>query len=91
MAGQVWAVNSAGGFMYSDNLTNDLRNVLQPTLRFRQFADVKEESVGLHRGDTFHWNVYGDVSESLGGALVETNTMPEGGFTITQGTLTIIH
>jgi len=54
MAGQVWAVNSQGGFMYSDNLTNDLRNVLQPTLRFRQFADVKEESVGLHRGDTFH-------------------------------------
>ena len=89
MAGQVWAVNSQGGFMYSDNLTNDFRNVLQPTLRFRQFADVKEESVGLHRGDTFHWNVYGDVSESLGGALVETNTMPEGGFTITQGTLTI--
>ena len=29
MAGQVWAVNSQGGFMYSDNLTNDFRNVLQ--------------------------------------------------------------
>lgn len=75
--------------MYSQNLTNDLRVVLQPTLRFRQFADAKEESVGLHRGALFHWNVYGDVSESDGGELVETATMPESSLLITQGTLTI--
>lgn len=88
---QVWAVNTEGRYMYSDNLTNDLRVVLQPTLRFRQFADVKEESVGLHRGEQFHWNVYGDLAgtNDNNGLLVETNTIPEDSFTITQGTLTI--
>jgi N4-gp56 family major capsid protein len=34
------------------------------------------------------WNVYSDV-ETAGSVLVETNTMPETNFTITQGTLTI--
>lgn len=34
------------------------------------------------------WNVYSDVA-TQGTTLVETNTMPETGFTITQGTLTI--
>ena len=76
--------------MYSQNLTNDLRNALQPTLRFRQFAEAKEESVGLHRGDTFHWNIYGDLSgDTAYGLLTETNTIPEDGVAITQGTLTI--
>ena len=34
------------------------------------------------------WNVYSNVT-TQGGTLVETNTMPETQFTITQGTLTI--
>lgn len=54
-----------------------------------QFADIKDAvHQGLNKGDTFHWNVYSDVS-SQGTTLTETNTMPETNFTITQGTMTI--
>lgn len=89
MAGQLWAVNSSGGYMYSDNLSRDLRMEVQPAVKFRQFCDIKDAAhQGLHRGDTFHWNVYSDVA-TQGTTLVETATIPETGFTITQGTLTV--
>ncbi len=75
--------------MYSDQLSDDLRMAVQPVVRFRQFADVKDAMhQGRHKGDTFHWNVYSDVA-TQGTTLVETDTMPETNFTITQGTLTI--
>jgi N4-gp56 family major capsid protein len=89
MAGQVWAVNSLGGYMYSRQLSNVLRANVQPLVKFRQFADVHDISQqGKKKGDTFTWDVFSDVS-SAGAVLVETNTMPETNFTITQGTLTI--
>ena len=89
MAGQVWATDSLGGYMYADNLSDELRMAVQPRTKFRQFCDVEDASQqGLHKGQTFHWDVYLDVS-SQGGTLVETNTMPETNFTIVQGTLTI--
>jgi N4-gp56 family major capsid protein len=62
---------------------------LQPMVKFRQFADVKDASAGgKGRGDLFHWNVYSDVA-SQGTTIAETSTMPETNFTITQGTLTM--
>jgi N4-gp56 family major capsid protein len=89
MAGQVWAVNSLGGYMYSRQLSNVLRANVQPLVKFRQFADVHDISQqGKKKGDTFTWDVFSDVS-TAGAVLVETNTMPETNFTITQGTLTI--
>jgi len=89
MAGQIWATNSLGGYMYSLNLSKKLRMVVQPMVKFRQFCDVKDASQqGLHRGATFHWNVYSNVA-TQGTTVAETNTMPETNFTITQGTLTI--
>ena len=89
MAGQVWAVNSLGGFFYSQNLSDELREAVQPMSRFRQFADVKDASQqGKGKGQTFTWDVVSDVAAS-GGTLVETNTMPETQFTITQATLTV--
>lgn len=87
MAGQVWATDSLGGYMYSDNLSTELRSAVQPASKFRQFCDAKE-ALGLSNGNLFHWNVYSDAS-TQGGTLVETNTMPETGYTITQGTLTV--
>lgn len=87
MAGQVWAVNSLGGYMYADNLSDEFREALQPSVKFRQFCDVKD-AAGKNRGQTFHWDVYENVA-SRGGTLVETNTMPETNFTIVQGTLTV--
>ena len=89
MGGQVWVTNSLGGYMYADNLSKELRTAVQPTVKFRQFADVKDASMqGLHKGQEYHWNVYSDVA-TQGGTLVETSTMPETNFTVTQGTLTI--
>jgi len=87
--GQVWAVDSLGGYMYSDNLSMKLRMAVQPLIKFRQFCDVKDAAhQGKKKGDTFHWDVYSDVA-TQGTTLVETNTMPETNFTITQGTMTI--
>jgi N4-gp56 family major capsid protein len=89
MAGQLWVTNTLGGYMYSDQLSKVLRMAVQPTVKFRQFADIKDAAVqGKGKGDTFHWNVYSDVA-TQGTTLVETNTMPETNFTISQGTMTI--
>ena len=87
MSGQVWATNSLGGFMYSDELSDYLRTELQPMSRFRQFCDVKEGK-GLHKGEDFNWNVYSDV-EDQGAAVQETDATPETNFTITQASLTV--
>jgi N4-gp56 family major capsid protein len=89
MAGQVWAVSSLGGYMYSRQLSNVLRMAVQPLVKFRQFADVRDASQqGKKKGDVYTWDVFSDVA-AAGGTLVETNTMPETNFTITQGTLSI--
>ena len=89
MSGQVWVTNSLGGYMWSENLSAKLRMAVQPMVKFRQFCDVKDATQqGLSKGERFHWNVYGDVA-TAGTTLVETTTMPETNFTITQGTLTV--
>jgi N4-gp56 family major capsid protein len=89
MGQQVWVTNSLGGYMFSETLSRVLRYSVQPLVKFRQFADIKDAAVqGKGKGDTFHWNVYSDVA-TQGTTLVETNTMPETNFTITQGTMTI--
>lgn len=87
MAGQIWAVNTLGGFLYSLNLSEELREALQPMARFRQFCDARI-AAGKRRGETFTWDIVGNVA-TAGGTLVETNTMPESNFTIAQATLTI--
>jgi N4-gp56 family major capsid protein len=89
MAGQVWGTSSLGGYMYSLNLSKELRISLRPIVKFRQFADVKDAAhQGLSKGDTFHWNVYSTVA-SGGGTLTEGNAIAETNFTITQGTMSI--
>jgi N4-gp56 family major capsid protein len=75
--------------MYSRQLSNVLRMAVQPLVKFRQFADVRDASQqGKKKGDIFTWDVFSDVA-TTGGVLTETNTMPETNFTITQGTLTV--
>lgn len=89
MSGQVWVINTLGGYMFSETLSDVLRFSVQPQVKFRQFADVKDAAVqGKGKGDTFHWNVYSDVV-TQGTTLVETSTMPETNFTVSQGTMTI--
>jgi N4-gp56 family major capsid protein len=89
MSGQLWSVNTLGGYMFSETLSEVLRMAVQPLVKFRQFADVKDAAVqGKKKGDTFHWNVFSDVA-TQGASILETNTMPETNFTITQGTMSI--
>ena len=89
MAGQLWVTNSLGGYMYSDNLSKVLRMSVQPLVKFRQFADIKDAAIqGKSKGQEVHWNVYSDIA-TQGTTLVETSTMPETNFTITQGTMTV--
>lgn len=89
MNGQVWATSSLGGYMVALNLSRELRIALRPVVKFRQFAQIKDATQqGLHRGATFHWNVFSKLSTG-GTTIAETATMPESQFTITQGTLTV--
>lgn len=89
MAGQVWETNSAGGFMYSGELSDVLRNALQPMTRFLQHCDADDfTDKGLHAGDAFQWNVYSDVG-TAGGRIAENQRMPETGFTISQKSGTV--
>jgi len=81
--------NNLGGYMWSPNLSKVLRQALQPLVKFRQFADIKDAAVqGKGKGQEYHWNVYSNVA-TQGTTLVETTTMAETNFTITQGTMTI--
>lgn len=89
MSGQLWQTNSLGGFLSSNKLSKLLRKSVQPMVKFRQFADVKDASQhGTGKGQTFTYNVYSKVA-TAGSVLTETNTMPQTQFTISQGTLTI--
>lgn len=89
MAGQLWSVNSLGGYMYSLELSDILRTDVQPLCKFRQFCDAGDfTDKGLHKGQIFTWNVYNDVSQQ-GTTVTETSTVNETNFTIAQGTGTV--
>lgn len=89
MAGQLWGTDNLGGYMYSDELSDTLRQALQPMVRFRQHCDAKDAmNKGKNKGDTYNWNVYSDI-QTQGTTLTEGNAMPESNFTITQGSLTV--
>jgi len=81
---QVWGTNSAGGFMYSDQLTKVIRSAMQPMSRFQQHCDAEDfTDKGYNVGSRYYWNVYSDVG-TPGTKLVETDVMPKTSFTITQ-------
>ena len=87
MSGQLWTLNTAGGYFYSNQLSNVLRTAVQPLTKFRQFCDG-EQVFGKHRGQTFTWDVVSDVANP-GGVIAETNTIPQTNFTVAQSTLTV--
>jgi N4-gp56 family major capsid protein len=87
--GQLWSVNSLGGFYYSLNLSKELRMGVQATSKFRQFADIRDAFGKVTRaGQTFTWDTVPMMSRASR-ALTETNTIPQGQHTILQGTLTM--
>lgn len=89
MAGQVWGTDADGGYLYSDELSDDLRVALQPTTKFRQLADAEDfTDKGYHAGDTVHWDIVTDVATE-GTTLTEGTAIPETKFTVYQGTATV--
>jgi N4-gp56 family major capsid protein len=89
MSGQLWAVDSLGGYYYSLNLSKELRMGVQATQKFRQFADIRDAFGKVEgRGQTFTWDTVPMMSRA-NRALTETNTIPQGQHTIIQGTLTM--
>ena len=87
--GQLFAVNSLGGFTSAKNLSKELRMGVKATSKFRQFADVRDAWGKVTRaGQTFTWDVVPMMSRGNRG-LTETNTIPQGQHTYIQGTLTM--
>lgn len=87
--GQLFAVTSLGGAYVSLNLSKELRETVQATAKFKQFADVKDAFGKVTRaGQTFTWDAVPMMSRG-NRALTETNTIPQGSHTIYQGTLTM--
>jgi len=87
--GQVWSVNSLGGFYYSLNLSKELRMGVKATSKFRQFADIRDAFGKVTRsGQTFTWDTVPMMTRASR-ALTETSTIPQGQHTVLQGTLTM--
>lgn len=90
MAGQLFSVNSLGGFYASFNLSKELRMGVQAMSKFRQFADVKDAWSKVARsGQTFTWDVVPMMTRG-NRQLTETNTIAQGQHVIYQGTLTML-
>ena len=64
-----------------------MRHALVPLMKFRQFVDIKE-GWGRGVGDTLFYNKISKV-DTAGGALVETNVMPENQYSISRGTIVL--
>jgi N4-gp56 family major capsid protein len=89
MAGQLWSVPAEGGYMYSDELSDVLRQQVQPLTKMRQLCDAEDGTKkGLNRGDKYNWDVYSNVG-TQGRRLDEQTPIPETGFTIQQHQLTV--
>jgi len=87
--GQLWAVNSLGGFYYSLNLSKELRQGVKATSKFVQFCDIKDAWSKVTRaGQTFTWDTVPMMGRA-NRALTETATIPQGQHTVLQGTLTM--
>lgn len=75
--------------MYSDQLSDKLREEVKPMIVYRQHCDAKDGmNKGLKTGKDFNWDVYSKI-QTQGGKISETGNMPESNFTIRQGTLEV--
>ena len=87
MGQQLWAVNSLGGYLHSDEFSKTIRHRSQPLMKFRQFVDM-DRAIGKNRGDAVLFDKISNIT-TAGGTLNETSTIPKRNYTITQGSLTV--
>lgn len=85
--GQLWSVNAQGGYLANAKLSEKLRFSAYEMTRFRQFCDVKENSL-LGVGETMNFDKVLRLGTG-GGTLVETTTVPSDKYQIVKGTITI--
>lgn len=83
--------NTGDGYLYADELSDDLRVALQAQTKFRQFCEPDDGALnkGLHRGDDYRWNVYGDVAVQ-GRRVSELQPIPQTSFTVGQASLSLV-
>lgn len=85
--GQLWAVNSQGGYLANPKLSEKLRFAAYEQTRFRQFCNVKENKM-LGASDTMNFDKILKLATG-GGTLVETSTVPSDKYLVTKGTIQI--
>lgn len=81
----LWSTSS--GFLTNVELNMQFQMQAQPLLRFRQFVQVKE-AFGKQKGQSVNWLRVLDIG-TIGGRLVETNTMNQSSQSFSWGTLTV--
>lgn len=87
MPSQIFATNSLGGFFSNPELSQKLRTVAQPLKRFRAFTSPLGAG-GAHKSATVFYDKIRNIT-TQGGALTETDTIPETFAPIGQGTATM--
>lgn len=88
MAQQLWSINSLGGFLSNNTLSQKIRVAAQPMQKFRQFTQPMDAS-GANKGEYVFYDKISNVA-TQGGTLNETSTVPKTNFVISQGTLQIV-
>ena len=81
----IWTTQS--GYLSNGYLTMAFQKAAQPLMKFRQFCKIKE-AFGKRKGETVNWLKVANLG-TMGGRLVETNTMHESSQALTWGTLTV--
>ena len=84
---QLYATNTLGGFWTNNELSEKLRYVSQPQMRFRAAVQAKGAK-GARRGDLLYFDKNRNV-DTAGAQLTETSTIPETQFLIGRGTMTL--
>jgi len=89
MAQQVYVTSSLGGYLSVPKLSKELLYQAHPIYKFRQFVSVKE-AWGKNAGQVEYFDKVKWIStDSRGGVLTETSTVPRTNIQFTQGTVTI--
>lgn len=87
-SGQLWVVNSLGGFLSNKAFSEKIRVAAQPTMLFRRHVDAEMEKGEVAGGDTVLFDKIKNVT-TAGSSLSETSTIPKTEFKIVQDSVVI--
>ena len=87
MPQQQWQISADGGYLANPRISERLRFVTQPLMKFRQFVRP-EPGFGKKKGDTLLFDRVSNVA-TAGGPISELENMPETNVTFTQGSLVV--